>query len=104
MAYTVKNDDLQFPLSWIADEPWNWIADYSDDSEYTELDYMYECLCNEDAEGSRISEYNSVYHHDYTIEDIKREYNKRFPLMLANAFEAIAKDIKSGELIIEQEF
>ena len=39
-----------------------------------------------------------------TIDQLKEEYNKKFPLLLANFFENLAKYIKSGELEIKTEF
>lgn len=40
----------------------------------------------------------------FTEEKLKEDYQLKFPFLLAEAFEYIAKDIRDGKLIIKTEF
>lgn len=71
---------------------WNTIADYSDPDEYYELDEIYkQIVC-------------STYTNSEQIEQLKKEYDLRFGEMLAEVLFNIAKDVKSGKLILKTDF
>lgn len=98
MSYKVKTH-IKDPLEWINDyDVWCCISDYTDEYLYSHLDEIYHIL----VDGANPNGYTEFK--DMTNDQLKEEYNKEFPLLLANFFENLAKDIKSGELEIETEF
>lgn len=87
------------PLGWIHEDygVWNLISDYADEEMYGYLDNIYYYLINGNMYDKEIVE-------GKTKEELQEEYNEKFPLMLADVFENIAKDIREGELVIKTEF
>lgn len=91
---------IEDPFGWIHEEwgDWNLIEDYSDSKRYYRLDCIYNCLVN------GIATHNMDGLDKMTEKELKDEYRKKFPLLLAEVFENIAKDIRKGDLEIEIEF
>lgn len=97
MAENVKTN-VNKPFDWLMKDDWVWLADYSDSQEYTYLDDIYRTI-----EGSISEEEFYDYGHG-KIEDFKAEYQKRFPLMLADFLETMAEEIRSGKLLLNIQF
>lgn len=99
MSVEVKTN-IKDPLGWIHDDygVWNLISDYSNDERYNHLDNIYHCLVD------GIEPCNMAELEGATEEKMREDYQLRFPFLLAEAFENIAKDIRNGELIIKTEF
>ena len=72
---------------------WAMICDYSEKHEYNILDRMYVVIDEGRDEDNEFE--------DYTQEELKAEYSKRFPTMFADALIAMANDIKSRKLILD---
>lgn len=87
------------PLGWINDDygVWNLIADYSNKEKYGRLDNIYRCL----VDGIPKEE---LGFQNKTVKELKDEYSREFPLLIAHAFESIAEDIKNGELVIKTNY
>ena len=87
------------PLGWIHEDygVWTLISDYADKEMYGYLDSIYDYLINWNM-------YDEGIVDGKTKEELQEEYDKMFPLMLADVFYNIAKDIREGELIIKTEF
>ena len=64
---------------------------------YGYLDSIYDYLINGNMYDEGIVE-------GKTKEELQEEYNEKFPLLLAEVFQNIAKDIIEGELVIKTEF
>ena len=79
--------DANRPLEWLYDEPWDWISWYSDSDEYGTLDHYYAIL-DESTDNDT----------DMTKEELRSEYDSRFPELLADALENIGKAIKKGKI------
>ena len=65
-------------------------------------------LAFEDCPFVTVSDYelnnDSVSYTYLTVQKLKEDYQLKFPFLLAEAFEYIAKDIRDGKLIIKTEF
>ena len=99
MSIEVKTH-IKDPLGWIHDDygVWNLISDYTDNERYNHLDSIYYCLVD------GIEPCNMKGLEGATEEEMQEDYQLKFPLLLAEAFENIAKDIRDGKLIIKTEF
>ena len=98
MSIEVSNN-IKDPFGWISDYgDWDLISDYSDSERYNWLDSIYHCLEN------GIEPCNMRGLEGLIERNLKEDYQQKFPLLLAEALENIAKDIKDGELIIKTEF
>lgn len=99
MSEQVKTH-IEEPFGWIFEDygTWELISDYTDNELYSYLDAIYHILVD-GANPDDFAEFKGM-----TTEELEGEYNKKFPLLMANLFENLAKDIKSGELEIETEF
>ena len=86
-------------MGWVHEDygVWTLISDYADKQMYDYLDSIYDFLINGNMYNKRVVEGKSD-------DELKEEYNEKFPLLLAEVFENIAKDIREGELIIKTEF
>lgn len=98
MSVEVRTN-IKDPLGWMQDDYgiWNLVSDYAKSETYWYLDCIYHYLVEGVNYDERVVEGKSD-------EDLKEEYNDKFPFLLAEAFENIAKDIRDGELIIKTEF
>ena len=98
MGVEVKTG-IKDPLGWMQDDYgiWNLVSDYANSETYWHLDCIYYYL----VEGVN---YDERVVKGKSDEELKEEYNEKFPLLLAEVFENIAKDIRDGELIIKTEF
>lgn len=90
--------NITSPFEWILEDYgiWNLLSDYTGDETYGYLDNIYHYLVD-----------GIVLDNDFegkTEEELKAEYNEKFPLLLAEAFENIANDIISGGLKIITKF
>lgn len=99
MSIEVKTN-IKDPLGWIHGDygVWSLISDYTDNERYNRLDSIFYCL----VDGIEPCIMTGI--EDLTEEDMKEEYQKDFPFLLAEAFENIAKDIRDGKLIIKTNF
>lgn len=92
----VTEMNMYDPFNWLRESDngtWNWIAEYcKDHNEYGYLDIYYRVI-----EGSLVCTENE-FCKDMTMEEIKADYAKRFPLLLASVFENLANDIRNGDL------
>lgn len=92
----VTEMNMYDPFNWLRESDngtWNWIAEYcKDHNEYGYLDIYYRII-----EGSLVCTENE-FCKDMTMEEIKADYAKRFPLLLASVFENLANDIRNGDL------
>lgn len=84
------------PFDWLHREgEWTLLADFSDSQEYIYLDDIYRVI-----KGSITEE--EFYDFGYKkVEDFKAEYQKRFPLLLADFMAYMAKEIKSGKIVLK---
>lgn len=99
MSIEVKTN-IKDPLGWIHEDygVWNLISDYTNDKRYNRLDNIYHCLVD------GIEPCNMTGLEDATEEQMKEDYQLKFPLLLAEAFENIARAIREDELVIKTEF
>lgn len=88
--YTIKVDYNE-PWEFI---DWDMISDYSNDDEYYVLDEMYQTIEKYIGKGECETDVNKLI----------KEYNERFPFMLADTLEAMAQDIRNQQLIIKSNF
>lgn len=90
---TVMN--MYAPFSWLIEAgngEWEWISEFCDDvNEYGRLDSLYRII-----EGSL--DVKDEFCNPPTMEEIKADYQKNFPLLLANVFENLASAIRKGEI------
>lgn len=96
MSLEVKTN-ITDPFGWILEDygDWNLLSDYSDESRYNYLDLIYHRL----VDGVYMQELE-----DKSDEELKNEYQEGFPILIAEAFEAIAEDIRKGNFVIKTEF
>ena len=98
MSYKVKSN-IKNPFDWMEEyEPWCLISDYSDQNEYGTLGNMFQVL----VDGYKPDYFDTTK--GESIESIKKEYQARFPMLLADVFEQLANDIRTGKLEIEINF
>ena len=92
----VTEMNMYDPFNWLRESDngtWNWIAEYcKDHNDYGYLDIYYRII-----EGSLVCTENE-FCKDMTMEEIKADYAKRFPLLLASVFENLANDIRNCDL------
>lgn len=98
MSVEVKTN-IEDPLGWVHEEygVWRLISDYTDSERYRYLDSIYHYLTG----GMR---YDDGVIGGKTKEELKEEYDAKFPLLLAEAFENTAKDMTDGHLVIKTMF
>ena len=98
MSYEVKTE-MSNPLEWMFEYgEWTLIDDYSNRREYTYLDNIFHCL----QDGINPNDIKGL--EGKSVEDLKNEYQERFPLLLASAFENIANEIRKGDLKLKIDF
>ena len=98
MSIIVKCD-IKDPIGWMVDYgTQDLIADYSDKELYGRLDNIYHCLVD------RILPDNMDGLGGMTTAQMKEEYQRKFPMMIAEALKSIADDIACGELTIKTGF
>lgn len=93
--------DVYDPLAEFAgkEDAWIWIEDYSDKDEYGELDDILRFL-NGEVKRSELSD--SIRSMDDA--ELRKEYARRFLIMLGKAFQSIGKGLEIGEIEIEIDF
>lgn len=93
--------DVYEPLAEFAgkEDAWIWIEDYADDEEYGELDDILRFLNGEIPSQSLSEPLRSM-----DGEELRKEYARRFPVMLGKVFQAIGKELETGELKMEIDF
>lgn len=93
--------DVYEPLAIFAgrENSWFWIQDYSDKDEYEELDDILRFL-NGEIKRKELPE--SIRTMD--ANDLRKEYARRFPVMMGKALQVIGKDLEIGEIEIEVNF
>lgn len=93
--------DVYEPLAEFAgkEDSWIWIEDYSDRDEYRELDDILRFL-NGEIERTELPE--SVQ--SINEEELRKEYARRFLVMMGKALQKIGKDIETGEIKMEIDF
>lgn len=89
------------PFNWLREAgngTWGWITEYcNSESEYGRLDALYRII-----EGSLNVE--DEFCNPPTEEEIKEDYQKNFPLLLAGVFENLADAIRKGELTFVMDY
>ena len=85
------------PFEWIHEDYGDWclLSDYSNRQRYDYLDLIYHRL----ADGINAKELEGK-----TDEELEEDYQYGFPLLIAEAFEEIARDIRRKHFIIKTEF
>lgn len=93
--------DVYNPLAEFAvkEDVWVWIQDYSDEDEYGDLDAILGFL-NDERERSELPD--SI--RSMTGEELRKEYARRFPIMLGKAFQLIGKDFETQKIEMEIDF
>lgn len=93
--------DVYEPLAEFAgkEDSWLWIQDYAEDEEYEELDDILRFL-NGEIKRNELPE--SVRSMD--AEELRKEYARRFPVMLGKVLQIIGKELETGELKMEIDF
>lgn len=93
--------DVYEPLAIFAgrENSWVWIQDYSDKDEYGELDDILRFL---NGEIKRKGLPESIRTMD--ANDLRKEYARRFPVMMGKALQVIGKYLETGEIEIEVNF
>lgn len=84
------------PFDWLAENPWDYIALYSEEEIYTELDDMSRIITCSDKED--ISEDIREYYAEMNEQEMKAYYRKHFPLMFGEALIEIGKAIINGDI------
>ena len=96
---TVMN--MYDPFNWLREEgcgTWQWISEFCNDvNEYGRLDALYRII-----EGTLSPE--DEFCNPPTEEEIKADYQKSFPLLLAGVFENLAESIRKGELTFTMDY
>ena len=78
------------------EETWVWLEDYSDDEEYAELDSILLYL-NGDVGIEELPEKLRTMNN----EELRNEYNRRFPTMFGKAIQKIGKELEYGKIQME---
>lgn len=93
--------DVYEPLANFAgkEDSWVWIEDYSDKDEYAELDDILRFLNGEIQRRDLPETVRSM-----DAEELRKEYTRRFPVMMGKALQSIGKDIETGEIEMEIDF
>lgn len=81
------------------EDSWVWIEDYSDKDEYENLDDILRFL---NGEMQRRDLPKTVRSMD--TEELRKEYARRFPVMMGKALQSIGKDFETGEIEMEIDF
>lgn len=89
------------PFNWLRESGngiWGWISEYcNNENEYGRLDALYRII-----EGSLNVE--DEFCNPPTEEEFKEDYQKNFPLLLADVFENLAYAIRKGELTFVMDY
>lgn len=89
------------PFYWLRIErsgTWDWISEFCNDvNEYGRLDVLYDIIDGE-------LDVKDKFENPPTMEEIKADYEKSFPLLMAGVFENLAEAIKSGELKFRMDY
>lgn len=93
--------DVYEPLAVFAgkEDFWIWIQDYAEDEEYEELDDILRFLNGEIKRNELPESVRSI-----DAEGLRREYARRFPVMLGKVLQIIGKELETGELKMEIDF
>lgn len=99
MSYNVKSH-IEDPFGWLYSDygVWEIIEDYTNEDDYFYLDAIYRCL----VDGVNPDGYNELK--GMSEEQLKREYSGKFPSLMAECLENIAKAIRENDLNIDVEF
>lgn len=93
--------DVYEPLAEFAgkEDSWLWIQGYAEDEEYEELDDVLRFLNGEIPRKDLPESLRSM-----DAEELRKEYARRFPVMLGKALQSIGKELEAGELKMEIDF
>lgn len=93
--------DVYEPLAEFAGKEgsWLWIQDYAEEEEYEELDDILRFLNGEIPRKDLPESLRSM-----GAEELRKEYARRFPVMLGKVLQSIGKELETGELKMEIDF
>lgn len=91
------------PFAWLVDTGWDYMTDKTDPNEYAELDRIYDILIAISSEEQQhyLNEYRNEYDKDATLESVRKEYETRFPKLIAQTLIAVGNDINKGNIKIQ---
>ena len=92
----VVNANIKKPFDWLTEYPyndWNWIADLSDEIEYSQLDDIARYLIEDVPKSYLTGRYRKM-----TKAELKAEYDKRFPNLLGEFLITLGEQLVNGEI------
>lgn len=100
MSTSIKvKTNVSHPFDWMNEDEWMWMADMTNETSYAYMDDLGRVI-----DGSITEEQFAEYWPDHVPEDFKKEYQKRFPSLLAECLEALAECIRKKEIEFEMDF